>query len=113
MNWTGSWNRRETELSCPDEHCCEDRAEQCSVYRGKPFRTELYRRGGVIMQTVQLKHRSSSVHFLNGKMFIETASVPPVTARIGDERLLQRERSTLLRNWDDDGGAQPKEGARE
>lgn len=65
------------------------------------------------MQTVQLKHRSSSVHFLNGKMFIETASVPPVTARIGDERLLQRERSTLLRNWDDDGGAQPKEGARE
>lgn len=65
------------------------------------------------MQTVQLKHRSSSVHFLNGKMFIETASVPPVTVRIGDERPRQRERGTPLRNWDDDGGAQPKEGAKE
>lgn len=65
------------------------------------------------MQTVQLKHRSSSVHFLNGKMFIRTASVLPVTLRIGDERLRQRERGTLLRTWDDDGGAQPKEGAKE
>lgn len=65
------------------------------------------------MQTVQLKHRSSSVHFLNGKMFIQTASVPPVTLRIGDERLRQRERGTLLRDWDDDGGVQPKQDAKE
>lgn len=65
------------------------------------------------MQTVQLKHRSSSVHFLNGKMFIQTASVPLVSLKIGDERLRQRERGTPLRNWDDDGGAQPKEGAKE
>lgn len=65
------------------------------------------------MQTVQLKHRSPSVHFLNGKMFIQTASVPLVSLKIGDERLRQRERGTPLRNWDDDGGAQPKEGAKE
>jgi len=78
-----------------------------------PFRTETHRRGDVVMQTVQLKHRSSSVHFLNGKMFIQTASVPPVTVRIGDERLRQRERGTLLRNWHDDGGEQPTEGAKE
>ncbi|WP_143273071.1 hypothetical protein [Azospirillum palustre] len=65
------------------------------------------------MQTVQLKHRSSSVHFLNGKMFIQTASVPSVPLKIGDERLRQRERGTPLRNWDDDGGAQPKQGAKE
>ncbi|WP_146191569.1 hypothetical protein [Azospirillum humicireducens] len=65
------------------------------------------------MQTVQLKHRSAEVHFLNGKMFIQTASLPPMTVRIGDERLRQREGGTPLRNWDDDGGAQPKEGAKE
>lgn len=65
------------------------------------------------MQAVHLKNRLSSVHFLYGKMFIQTASVLPVTMKIADERQRQRERGSQFRSWDDDGGAQPEENANE
>ncbi|WP_377805765.1 hypothetical protein ABNQ38_03780 [Azospirillum sp. A29] len=65
------------------------------------------------MQAAHLKSRSSSVHFLHGKMFIETASVLPAIMGIADERQRQREGSSQLRGWDDDGGVQPQENAKE
>ncbi|HYF86589.1 hypothetical protein [Azospirillum sp.] len=65
------------------------------------------------MQAVHPSKRSSSVHFLHGKMFIETASVLPVIVTIAGERRRQRERGSQLRDWDDDGGAQPQENAKE
>ena len=57
--------------------------------------------------------RSSSVHFLRGKMFIQTASALPVAVTIADERQRRLERGARLRGWDDDGGAQPQEHAKE
>lgn len=57
--------------------------------------------------------RPSSVHFLRGKMFIQTASALPAAVSIADERQRQLERGARLRGWDDDGGAQPQEHAKE
>jgi len=65
------------------------------------------------MQATQLSKRSSSVHFLRGKMFIQTASALPVAVSIADERQRRLERGARLRGWDDDGGAQPQDHARE
>lgn len=65
------------------------------------------------MQAVHPSNRSSSIHFLNGKMFIQTASLFPLTVTVAGERQRQRERGSQLRNWDDDGGAQPQENAKE
>ncbi|CAO3451634.1 hypothetical protein [Azospirillum largimobile] len=65
------------------------------------------------MQSVHPSNRSSSIHFLHGKMFIQTASLFPLTVTVAGERQRQRERGSQLRNWDDDGGAQPQENAKE
>lgn len=65
------------------------------------------------MQAVHPSSRSSSIHFLHGKMFIKTAAFLSETVTVAGERQRQRERSSQLRNWDDDGGAQPQENAKE
>ncbi|MBP2307419.1 hypothetical protein GBZ48_28735 [Azospirillum melinis] len=65
------------------------------------------------MHATQPSKRPSSVHFLRGKMFIQTASAFPVAVSIADERQRQLERGARLRGWDDDGGAQPQEHAKE
>lgn len=65
------------------------------------------------MQAVHPGNRSSSIHFLHGKMFIQTASLLSATMTVAGERQRRRERGSQLRNWDDDGGAQPQENAKE
>lgn len=65
------------------------------------------------MQATYPSRRSSSVHFVHGKMFIRTAPALPVAASIADERQRQLERVARLRGWDDDGGAQPQKRAKE
>ncbi|SMF89288.1 hypothetical protein SAMN02982917_6675 [Azospirillum oryzae] len=65
------------------------------------------------MQAAHPSKRSSSVHFLRGKMFIQTASALPVAMSIADERQRRLERGARLCGWDDDGGAQPQEYAKE
>ncbi|PWC40933.1 hypothetical protein [Azospirillum sp. TSO35-2] len=65
------------------------------------------------MQATHPSKRPSSVHFLRGKMFIQTASAVPVAVSIADERQRRLERGARLRGWDDDGGAQPQKHTRE
>lgn len=65
------------------------------------------------MQATHPSKRPSSVLFQRGKMFIQTASALPVAVSIADKRQHELERGARLRGWDDDGGAQPQEYAKE
>lgn len=57
------------------------------------------------MQTYQPGNRTAVVRFLHMKMYIQSGAAFPA---IAGGRQRQRERSTQLRVWDDDGGAQPR-----
>ncbi len=56
---------------------------------------------------------TSSVYFLHEKMFIQTACVLPIAVTVPGQRQYQRERGSQFRNWDDAGGARPREDAKE
>lgn len=53
------------------------------------------------------------VYFIHSKMFIRTTHKLPVLVNHADDRRRRNERNSQLRGWDDDGGAQPEEHAKE
>ncbi|QCG94521.1 hypothetical protein E6C67_11430 [Azospirillum sp. TSA2s] len=65
------------------------------------------------METNRSGEYISDIHFIRTKMFIRTTHKLPVIVNNSEEHRRQRERSTRLRRWDDDGGAQPQEHPRD